>query len=152
MTWPGKSLLHKACFEGNLDEVRRIVESGQNINNLDKDGFTAMLAPLHITAMKGHLHIARYLLSQRVEVDVRSTYQTTLDTQVNDQLTPLTYAVQRDDLRMAKLLLEAGASADIEFYNSYSDGSSVIAYSLRSNAKSPAMKELLESPPACPNN
>lgn len=143
MGWPGASPLHRACFDGDLTELQKLVKSGGNINSLDRS-FSSLLAPLHIAAFQGHLDIAAFLISQRAEVDIKSSYQTTLDTQVNYDLTPLVFAVQKNDLPMARLLLEVGASPFTEYYNSYSDGSSLIPHTVFSTAKSQPMKELLE--------
>lgn len=143
MGWPGASPLHRACYDGDLVELQKLVKSGSNINSLDRS-FTSLLAPLHIAAFQGHLDIAAFLISQGAKVDIKSSYQTNLDTQVNYDLTPLVFAVQKNDLPMAILLLEAGASPFAEYYNSYSDGSSVILQTVFSTANSQPMKELME--------
>lgn len=143
MGWPGASALHRACFDGDLTQVQKLVRSGSDINSLDRS-FSSLLAPLHIAAFQGHLDIAAFLISRGAKVDIKSSYQTTLDTQVNYDLTPLVFAVQKNDLPMAGLLLEAGASPFAEYYSSYSDGSSLILHTVYSTADSQPMKELLE--------
>ncbi|XP_062852650.1 protein phosphatase 1 regulatory subunit 27b [Trichomycterus rosablanca] len=55
----GMAAIHEAVLSGNLDCVKLLVESGANIMQRDKDGWT----PLHMACSDGFPRIAEYLLS-----------------------------------------------------------------------------------------
>lgn len=57
------------CFSaasGNVDNVRKILDSGTEVNSVDYDRRTA----LHIAASEGHLEVAKLLLSRKADVNI----------------------------------------------------------------------------------
>jgi len=57
--------LHDSAERGDLAEVRRLLEAGTSVNQLDDSGETA----LHGAAAFGHEDIVRLLLDRGAEVD-----------------------------------------------------------------------------------
>lgn len=97
-TKPSGTVLHHAVGEGRLPEVELLIKIGANINALHKYKRT----PLVDAAFYKHYEIAQLLLSKGANPD------NCVDrfTGVNR---PLIEAVFNGDLKMAKLLVEAGA-------------------------------------------
>lgn len=65
----GGGLLHQAAKKGNLDEVRRLIEDGANVNVKDENSDT----PLYIAVGQGHKEIAELLISKGADVNVVCT-------------------------------------------------------------------------------
>jgi len=61
----GRSALHYAAADGNLDEVRRLVETGMDVSLPDNKAWT----PLHFAAQSGKPDVARYLIEAGAIVD-----------------------------------------------------------------------------------
>lgn len=53
--------IHEAARKGDLATVKKLVEQGADINEMDKDGNT----PLYVAAAKGHMEIVRYLTEHK---------------------------------------------------------------------------------------
>ena len=51
--------LHEAAAKGDLDEVKRHLENGANVNAKDKYGWT----PLHEASNNGHKEVAELLIA-----------------------------------------------------------------------------------------
>ena len=86
----GRTPLHNASRDGDLDEVRRLLEAGADIEARDNEGET----PLHDACWNGHLEIARLLLDRGADA-------TAVD---NDGETPFGLAIEYDHQEVAELL------------------------------------------------
>jgi ankyrin repeat protein len=60
--------LHDAAKNGDLDQVKRLIEAGADINEMDR-GRT----PLHWAAEKGHAAVARLLIEKGAKVNVKES-------------------------------------------------------------------------------
>ncbi len=95
----GWNILHISVNDGNLDDVRRILEHGKDPNcATTKKGWT----PLWIAACHGHVEIADLLLKFGAEVDVAS----------EDGSTPLDQAALIGSTALVRKFLEHGASVE----------------------------------------
>ncbi|MFE7355011.1 ankyrin repeat domain-containing protein [Streptomyces sp. NPDC057543] len=93
----GRSPLHYAALEGDLQEITHLLEQGVDPNIPDKKGFTA----LHFAAQQWQVQAAEMLLNGGAEVDPRNKYG-------NTPLMVATHSSQgRDDL--IELLRSRGA-------------------------------------------
>lgn len=54
----GSTMLHIAAWNGELDDVQALIESGANVNAVGDEGFT----PLHSAAIKGRVEAIKLLL------------------------------------------------------------------------------------------
>lgn len=92
-----ESALMIASLQGDLETVRRLIAMDADVN---KPGWTA----LHYAATNGHLAIMELLLAQHAYIDSESPNGTT----------PLMMAAQYGTGAAVKLLLDAGADAQIK--------------------------------------
>ncbi len=63
----GRSPLHLEASDGNVKQVRLLLESGADPNARDADG----RAPIHWPALRGHLEVVRALLDYHADVNAR---------------------------------------------------------------------------------
>jgi ankyrin repeat protein len=89
--------LHNSSRDGDLDEVRRLLEAGADIGAKDKYGWT----PLQRVCLRGHLEVARLLLDRGADARAVDKYG----------WTPLHRACWNGYLEVARLLLDRGADA-----------------------------------------
>ena len=89
-------LLVDAVRQGDVDEVRSLLNDGADPNEAQGDGLTA----LHVAAQEGHVEIVRLLLDAGATVDAKS--------RIGDY-TPLHLANQGAHTSVARALVEAGA-------------------------------------------
>ena len=77
MPWGGKDeSLIEAAKRGDLDEVKRLIENGADVNIKDNDGDT----PLHYAASGGHLDVVKFLVENGADVNAKDKYgRTPLD-------------------------------------------------------------------------
>ena len=91
----------KALEKGSLKGVKFcIAQDPSNLNKTDVVGNN--FTPLHYASQKGHLEIAKYLLSKSAQVDPKDKW---------DQ-TPLFWACNSGHVSIANLLLDKGADID----------------------------------------
>lgn len=95
----GFTLLDKAAFEGNLDIVKLLLDSGAMVNGPKQPG----TRPLHHAAAKGHKAVVDLLLSRGAKAD----------TGAETGGTPLHLAAMRGYVEVAKSLLKAGAPVNV---------------------------------------
>ena len=75
--------LQNAAHRGHLEEVKKLVEQGAEINNIDNVIFWT---PLHRAAQRGYYEIVNYLIEKGANVNAKS----------NKNETPLHIASQMD--------------------------------------------------------
>jgi uncharacterized protein len=95
----GRSELHYAASEGNLEAVEELVLGGCDVNLQDKSGWT----PLHFAAQARSEAVTRCLIDHGAAVDVE-------DANGNTPLMRATFASQGEG-NIIRLLREAGADA-----------------------------------------
>jgi ankyrin repeat protein len=98
----GTTPLHKAAIRGDVEEVRRLLELGAEVN-LDYGGWT----PLEYAAIHGHETVARLLLEKGANPNLKSGYG----------YRPLYLAVFHRHETVARLLLERHANPYLEDYS-----------------------------------
>ncbi|KAM4724394.1 tonsoku-like protein [Anableps anableps] len=98
----GETSLHRACIDGNLKQVRYLVEQGHPVNPRDYCGWT----PLHEACNHGHHDIVAVLLERGANINDPGG-------PLCEGVTPLHDALACGNLRVARLLVEWGASVTI---------------------------------------
>eukprot|EP00128_Syssomonas_multiformis_P007905 Colp12_sorted_trinity150504_noHs@18014 len=93
------SLLCRYATERNLDELRKLVDSGVDVNRGDYDARTA----LHLAAAEGHTEIVAYLISAGANVNVIDRFGGT----------PLSDALKGRHSEVAALLRSKGARISV---------------------------------------
>ncbi|KAL2094347.1 hypothetical protein ACEWY4_009066 [Coilia grayii] len=96
----GRTPAHIACHHGQEQVVRVLLSKGVDVHIRGKDDWTA----LHLAAWQGHLGIVKLLVKQ-AGADV--------DGQTTDGQTPLHLASKRGQYRVARILVELGASVHL---------------------------------------
>lgn len=107
----GKTPLHAASSEGQLEALRFLLSLGLDLNTADKDGWTS----LHCAASRGHFGVCAELLSKGADVRALTNQGTTV----------LHYAV-RTNLNDAFLFLSVlqtlqEKKADVDACNQYGE-------------------------------
>lgn len=64
----GKTNLWWAAFHGNLDEVNRLIKRGENVNAVDNNGESPLVAAL----VKGHYQVVQTLLKNGADRSIRN--------------------------------------------------------------------------------
>lgn len=60
----GRSILHFACFSGNLNIIRKLCQAGYDLHVTDKNGYQVS----HYAAMNGQIDVLKYLLIKGIEI------------------------------------------------------------------------------------
>lgn len=97
--WEAATVLSTAAFQGNLNMVRYLVESGASVNFKDPG---VRRNALHWACMGTGTEVVAYLVSQGADVNA-------LD---KDNITPLMQAALHSQQSAVELLIEAGASVN----------------------------------------
>ncbi|HYM71365.1 MAG TPA: ankyrin repeat domain-containing protein [Stellaceae bacterium] len=92
----GRTGLHIAATNGNIQIVAILIKAGAKIDQRDKIGET----PLHYAAERAHLEIIKLLLDVGAPVD----------TQDKNGMTPLMLAARNGQVEIVRTLLARGAS------------------------------------------
>jgi ankyrin repeat protein len=96
------TLLLEASENGNLDDARKAIENGANVNVIDGRG----MMPIHWAALRGHMEIVRALVDG--DADVNGTNSA--------EWTPIMHASLEGHSEIVKLLLESGAVVNARTY------------------------------------
>jgi len=96
----GRSELHYAVVDRNLERVKELVRQGMKVNFADRNGWTA----LHFAVQNNDAETARFLLDSGAAVDPKDSYGNT----------PLLTAVfnSRGNGELIELLRQRGADAE----------------------------------------
>jgi cytohesin len=92
--------LFEAAKKGDIEQVRKLITAGVDVNAKDKKGQT----PLHFAARHGHEQIARLLIARGADVNVNMA---------GESWTPLLDAASTGQTKLVKLLLQKGAKVDV---------------------------------------
>ena len=95
----GRTDLHYAALENNIDKVRLLINSDADTNAIDDDGFSA----LHYAVQENHKEVVKMLLENGAIVDAKDSYGNT----------PLMRALDSCYAAMATNKAEPGAIIEI---------------------------------------
>ena len=100
--WDEKEQLHFAAQDGNLAKVKELVEKGYSVNQFDRD---CSKTPLHYAVEGEHFEVVEFLINCGGNVNAYD----------KDKIgnTPLREVADECSLKMAKLLIAAGANPTI---------------------------------------
>jgi len=96
--------LYNAVKFGNLREVKRLIDSGKDVNTV----YGGCRTPLIIAILYGHDNIVRYFIEKGADVNAAKGIGNT----------PLEWAILCDNPEIIKILFAAGAKFDINNRNS----------------------------------
>ena len=89
----------KAATEGNIEEVKHLLETGVNINSTNNDGETALMK----AAQNGHIEIVKMLIEKGADVNFKDKYGSTALMKTSRHL---------GNAETAKVLLDHGADVN----------------------------------------
>ena len=69
----GRSVLHYAALENNVQETERLIAQGEQLDVQDQRGFT----PLHFAAQEFSVEVAELLLNSDASVDPKNSFGNT---------------------------------------------------------------------------
>ncbi|XP_063407048.1 ankyrin-1-like [Mytilus trossulus] len=98
----GWSVLHIACFKGQLEVVKLLVDVGMNLNDTTNAGYT----PLYQACRKGRFDIVKYLILDLNGKTLKSRVDTTIKNK--DGWSALHIACFKGQLEVVKLLVDVG--------------------------------------------
>ena len=97
----GKSSIHDAAWDGNIEAVKQHLADGVDVNA--RDSFFGN-TPLHFAAYQGHKEIAELLIAKGADVNAKDDYGKT----------PLDWAISRKYPEIADLLRKHGGKTGEE--------------------------------------
>ncbi|KAK2879094.1 hypothetical protein Q8A67_019885 [Cirrhinus molitorella] len=98
----GETVLHRACIEGNLNQVQYLLDQGHPVNLRDYCGWTA----LHEACNYGHQEIVALLLDRGANINDPGGREC-------DGVTPLHDTLNCGHFHVARLLVQRGASVTV---------------------------------------
>ena len=90
--------LHLAAMNGNIAEIKRLIDDGADVNAKTEYGQT----PLHFAAVNGHTETALALIKAGADINAKQ----------KDGWTPLHFAARQGHTETALALIKAGASGE----------------------------------------
>lgn len=111
----GKTALHYAAMEGNLEKVKKLLEDGANINAQDKFGGTV----LYYATLISRTEVIKELLARGADINIRNM----------EGETALYDAVREGNIEIVKELLAGGT--DVNIQDKY--GRTVLYYAITDN-------------------
>lgn len=90
-----RAYLVKAIVDGNFNEVKKIVDNGEDINKVED-----RVTPLKLALVKNQKDIAVYLISKGANVNKFD----------DSSMTPLRFSIIQGNSDMVKILLDSGAN------------------------------------------
>eukprot|EP00913_Durusdinium_trenchii_P012908 g12122.t1 len=107
----GRSALHLAAFNGEREEVERLVTSGAEIEATDKEGFT----PLHLASEAGRLDVVDRLTEAKADLEAKGGPSRREPQRLgrlgrSEGLTPLHWAAEKGHPATVDRLVAAGAA------------------------------------------
>ncbi len=100
----GRTALHYAIEEGNLEIVEILIQDGASIDISDNQGYTA----LHLAVLNNRISIIEFLIASQLQVNSQF-----LDAAESDGWTALHHAINEGNLEIVKILVNAGAKINI---------------------------------------
>jgi TolB-like protein/ankyrin repeat protein/class 3 adenylate cyclase len=104
---PSSFPLHSAAEKGDLDEVKRLIGEGVQLDVKDYSSRTA----LHVTALTGHAEVARLLIEAGASIEIKT--KALGQGQINYGATPLLFTAKSGHTPVAKLLIDNGANVNV---------------------------------------
>ncbi|XP_064646100.1 tonsoku-like protein [Lineus longissimus] len=127
----GETPLHRACIEGNLKRVKKLLDSGHPVNPRDHAGWL----PLHEACNYDYVEIVRTLIDHGANVNDRGGERC-------DGVTPLHDACNCGNLATIKLLIEKGANVNYKDDQTNTALDCLILFRERSDAAEEEKKEI----------
>ena len=90
--------LHCASRDGQLEEVKHLIMSGERVDKINEEGHTS----LYYAIERGNVDLVRYLIGCKADVNHKDT----------KWMSPLLFAVQQDKVKIVRCLVESGANID----------------------------------------
>uniref|UniRef100_A0ABD2WWG8 Uncharacterized protein n=1 Tax=Trichogramma kaykai TaxID=54128 RepID=A0ABD2WWG8_9HYME len=100
----GRTALHAAIFNGNINLVHILLSRGASPNSADKNGFT----PLHFVCQREDDNV--YLARTFFEIGEKFNKPVRIDSRDEDGNTPLHMAIHKDHVNLVGFLLRRGAN------------------------------------------
>jgi ankyrin repeat protein len=100
--WLENERLHFAAQDGDIEEVKKCIDEGFDVNAFDED---MRFTPLHYAVKNEHAEVALFLIENGADVNARD--------QDNAGNTPLCEVAKTCSYKIAKLLIDAGADSSI---------------------------------------
>ena len=100
--WYEKEKLHFAADDGNLDEVKKLIEKGYDINAFDEG---MLFTPFHYAVTNEHFEVAKLLLKASANINEHE------EDKIGE--TPLGQVAANCSFEMAEFLINSGANPTI---------------------------------------
>lgn len=130
--------LHSAASLGDLSKVVTLLKHNAYIDARDHNGQTS----LHYAIQSGNTEVAKYLIDNGANLNIRDNYYHKTSTQYVYYKTPLHYAIESGNIEIAKYLIDRGANPNVQdayskatlFSAIYSGNTEIVKYLLDHNA------------------